>query len=292
MLVIWKDAPQEKKTFYLSERLAINLNNYVDGVMTKNTSAVFIIDGRSGLGKTTLSTQIGCYINNKTKEYLKDNNPPFTLENNICFTPSDFVNRLKVARKGDIIILDEAMMISSRSAMTELNRNVIYMMSLIRSKNIFVIFNVNSIFDLDKNLPLHRADMLISLYPRDGKFGARGCYMVVPSTGGKLKKVYISGKKYYDYSLAFKIKAFNDTFTSFFPFKDNEYETRKQEAIQIYLESGSQKEDSITKRARDNYIKWILHNHPGMTKDEVARIGQISARTIYRSLKEEEKVLS
>ena len=287
MLVIWKEAPQEKKTFYLSQRLALNLDNFVDGVMTKNTSAVFIIDGRSGLGKTTFSTQIGCYINNKTKEYLKDNNPPFTLENNICFTPSEFIERLKTARKGDIIILDEAMMISSRSAMTELNRNVIYMMSLIRSKNIFVIFNVNSIFDLDKNLPLHRADMLVSLYPRDGKFGARGCYMVIPSSGGKLKKVYIHGKKYYDYSLAFKIKAFNDTFTAFFPFDDNQYEIRKQEAIQVYLESGSHKEETQARKARDKYIYYIRENLPGLTQDDIARIAGISIKTVQRALRNE-----
>ena len=212
MLVFYGDAVGQKKSFYISKLLAENLDGFIKGVMTKNTSAVFILDGKSGLGKTTLSTQLGCYIHNKVKEYYgksgdEKDAPKFTLDC-MCWTPQSFVELLedneKKLKKGSIVIMDESMILSNRSTMSEVNRAVIIMMSMIRSKNLFIIFNVNSIFDLDKNLPLHRADMLLNLYPREKKFASRGAYQVIPAVGGRLKYLYIAGKKYYDYSKARK----------------------------------------------------------------------------------------
>ena len=162
------------------------------------------------------------------------------------------------------------------------------MMSMIRSKQIFVIFNVNSIFDLDKNLPLHRADMLVNLYPRDGKFAARGCYQVIPAAEGKIRKVYIHGKRYYDYSLAYKIKAFKDTFTSFFPFDDEEYNRRKDKAIEEYHSHGAKTEAKLSMKSRDKLIRYIYENLPGLTQDELARIADVSIKTVYRATKKEE----
>lgn len=274
------------KSFYMSKNLAINLNAYVDGVMDKNTSAVFLIDGRSGLGKTTLSFQIGIYLAQKVKQKYKKKNlkdpPKFTLDS-VAWTPDVFLEKFKNVKKGDIVIMDEAMIISNRSTMSEINRLIVIMMSMIRSKNIFVIFNVNSIFDLDRNLPLHRAEMLINLYPKDGRFASRGSYQVIPSAGGKLKYLYISGKKFYDYSKA--RKAFNDTFSAYFPFDEKEYERRKQEAINSY-DSRNKSQTSISKESRDKYLLWIRENHPELTLDDISRIGGISIKTVYRSLKD------
>ena len=284
MLTPW--APSSKY-FYMGKNLASNLDNYVEGVMNKKTSAVFLIDGRSGLGKSTLSTQVGCYINNKVREWYEKKGrpndcPKFTLEN-LKWTPESFIERLKNTTPGDVIIFDEAMIINSRSSMSEVNRAIIIMMSMIRSRQLFIIFNVNSLFDLDKNLPLHRADMLLSLYAKEGKFAARGAYLVLPSI--KLTKVYIQGKKYYDYRTAHKLKAFSDTFSAFFPFDEDEYEKRKQEAIVSYQEKGSKFETSKAAESRDLYIRYLVNNDPNLTKDDIARVGDISVKTVYRALK-------
>ena len=234
------------KEFYMSNLLTKNLKIYTEGVMKKNTSAVILFDGRSGLGKTTLSMQTGCFLNNEIKKYMGSKTPKFSLDN-VFYTPQEFIDRLKVAQKGDIIILDESMILSNRSAMSEINRKVVIIMSLIRSKQIFVIFNVNSIFDLDRNLPLHRADVLIHLYTEDDKFAARGRYMVIPAAKGKLKMLYILGKKYYDYSKG--RPAFIDHFSAFFPFSNSEYEKRKQESIINYDEERGGRTDSKAMKA-------------------------------------------
>jgi hypothetical protein len=272
MLIAWKD-----KTFYMSKLWTQNLDRYIDGVLNKNTSAVFIFDGRSGLGKTTLSFQTGCYIANKVAEKF-GKKPNFTL-NNVSWTPDDFLEKLQNAQKGDVIILDESMILSNRSSMSEVNRAIVIMMSMIRSKQIFVFFNANSLFDLDKNLPLHRADVLIHLYAENDRFASRGRYIVIPSAKGKLKNLYIVGKKYYDYSKA-KV-AFRDKFTAFFPFSEREYEKQKQFAINNYFDKspvGGKLKDS-----RDSLVKY-LKNELLISNDDLANAANVSVRTIQRIL--------
>jgi|TARA_R100000093_G_scaffold71653_1_gene48208 hypothetical protein len=264
----------------MSGYLVKNLTNYVKGVMSKNTSAVFLFDGRSGLGKTTLSSQVGCFINQECKKYM-DKVRVFCLDD-MAWTPDIFIEKLKKAKKGDVIILDESMILSNRSTMSEINRMIIIMMSMIRSKQIFVIFNVNSIFDLDKNLPLHRADMLCHLYAEDDKFASRGRYGVVPSAKGKLKDLYINGKKYYDYSKA--RYAFRDKFTPFFPFSEKEYEKRKQKDIADYF-SQKKTTSSQYKISRDLGICYLKKEY-GLSPEEIGEIFKIGRATVFRVLKE------
>jgi len=276
MITVWNE-----KSFYISGYWAKNLDNYVEGVMNKNTSAVLIFDGRSGLGKTTLSSQTACYINTKVKSYMKNKAPKFSLDN-MHWTPDTFVDRLQNAEKGEIIILDESMIISNRSSMSEMNRMVINMMSMIRSKQIFVIFNINSIFDMDRNLPLHRADVLVHLYAEDDKFAGRGRYMVIPSAKGKLKMLYILGKKYYDYSKA--RPAFIDKFTKFLPFNNDEYEKRKQKAITTYFENNDTRfKSSKLKESRDSGVRYFKKEYK-LTNEEIADAFKISIRTVNRIL--------
>lgn len=276
--------PWKGKLFYMSNLWIENLKIIVSGVMTKKTSAVILFDGRSGLGKTTLSSQTGCFLNNEIRNYMGDKTPEFTLDN-MYWNPNDFITKLENANKGEIIILDESMILSNRSAMSEINRMVIIIMSLIRSKQIIVIFNLNSIFDMDRNLPLHRADVLVHLYAEEDKFAARGRYMVVPAAKGKLKSLYILGKKYYDYSKA--RPAFMDKFTPFFPFDENEYERRKQKAINTYFESLSNKSNKTTKikLSRDNAVKKLKKEQDWEVQD-LADLFGVDKRTIYRILEE------
>jgi hypothetical protein len=267
MMIGWGD-----KAFYISGYMSKNLDNYISGVLNKKLSAVFIIDGRSGLGKTTLASQLGCYISKKVAEWKDKHNPlpnkekhkpKFSL-NDLTWTPDAFVEKLKPASFGDIVVLDESMILSNRSAMSSYNRAAVIMMSMIRSKQIFVIFCINSVFDLDRNIALHRADMLVHLYAENDKFASRGRYFVVPTAKGKLKNLYVVGKKYYSYAQA--RPAFRDHFSKFFPFSDNEYEKRKQDAIQSYFNKEKKTIDK-TRVSRDRAMVYCTEELGYKTKD-------------------------
>lgn len=285
VLIEYPKADGEKKTFYLSGYMQKNLDNYVKGVINKNTSAVFIFDGRSGLGKTTLSFQTACYINLEVRKMLKKKGetdlPDFKLEDNIYWTPKEFIERLKRAKKGEVIILDESMILSNKSSMSEMNKAVVVMMSMIRSKQIFVIFNANSIFDIDKNLPLHRADMLVHLYAIDDKFASRGRYFVVPSAKGRLKYLYISGKKFYDYSKAWP--AFRDRFSGWFPFDQDKYEKRKQDAINSYFNEEKVRPQDNSVMVTRAALCYFL-NRTGVKWKEIGDIANASGSALSATL--------
>ena len=257
------------REYYMSQMLKDNLDLYKKAVLKKNTSAVLIIDGRSGEGKTTLSMQVAGYLN--------DN---FCIDD-VCFTVEQFLNRLKQAKKGDVIIFDEAMVISSRSAMSLLNRAVVICMSQIRSKNIFVIFNINSIFDLDRNLSLHRADCLLHVYSEDGRLGNRGRYCVFPSRKAVLQKLYMYGKKYYSYARPKAV--FVDKFFSHFLVDEEEYEKRKQESINKFIVKTTAKSSQV-KIQRDKLIRYVRENYK-LNNKQLAEIMGINYTTIQRNLK-------
>jgi len=80
--------------------------------------------------------------------------------------------------------------------MSQLNRAIVIMMSQIRSKQLFIFFNLPSIFDLDRNLSLFRANILLHVYC--DQFGRRGKYMLFGED--RLKTLYLLGKKYYNYN--------------------------------------------------------------------------------------------
>jgi len=273
----------------MSGYLNTNLLNYVKGVMGKTMSSVFIIDGRSGLGKTTLSSQIGCFLASevarwKTKKYKKHFEPEFSLDN-MTWTPDVFIEKLKHAKEGEVIILDESMILSNRATMSEINKAVVIMMSLIRSKKLFIIFNANSMFDLDRNLPLHRADMLVHVYSIDDKFASRGRYFVVPTSQGKLKKLFILGKKFYDYSFA--RPAFRDHFSSYFPFDDKEYEKRKQAAIETYFQDSGVSSSSRAIQQRDKAFVFLRELEQDVKS--ISKKCDIGERRIYEILKKQKE---
>lgn len=262
----------------LPYRLNKNITQILDGfkwaVHDKNTSVVIIFDGRSGMGKTTLNNQVAKYCD-----------PDYDLHK-VHYSPETFLNGgegkigLAQAKKGDWIVFDEAMLISNRSALSQINRMIIQAMSMIRSKNIFVCFCVNSIFDLDKNLALSRADILFNVYGETlidrGKVMA---FFKGADSRDRLKELYLKGKKYYDYSQP--KSNFNTTFASNFVLNEDIYEKQKQKGVNDFLNNLFKKapKERVAAKARDFYIIWIKKNTT-FTHKEIAEIGHISVETV------------
>jgi hypothetical protein len=242
------------------------LDDFKEAVLKHNTSIVLIIDGKSGKGKTTLSNQTGDYLS-----------PDFKLEN-IYYDPEEFLKGLAKTKKGDYVSFDEAMILSSRSAMSVVNKMVIQAMAMIRSKNIFVSFCVNSIFDLDKNLVLSRADALLHVYGEGlydrGRFAA--FFKAKGDQFDRLKFLYLYGKKYYSYS---KPKAnFIGRFVKDFVVDEVAYEVEKQKAIDKFL---IQEVKGKRQRSYEGLIFKLVRFESYKPK-EVATMAEVDVLTIRR----------
>lgn len=261
------------REYYMDGYLLNLLIGLRKAVLNKNTSAVIITDGRSGMGKTTLSIQ---------KAFQLD--PNFNIDK-IFYEPEDFLQGLERAEKGDCLIFDEAMLLSSRSALSQINKMIVQAMALIRSKQIFIIFCVNSLFDLDRNLALSRADVLIHVFGEN--LVDRGHFSAYFKPKGnfecKIKTLYLLGKKMYSYS---KPRSnFHGKFYKPFLVDEREYEARKQKAINKFLTSGSAK-----LRKRDTFLKNAVIFLRDELKYKVPKIAEIvgcSEPTAYTLLKNE-----
>jgi len=230
--------------YKLPKKLTEILDGFKWAIHSRNQSAVMIVDGRSGMGKTTISFQSATYM---TKSFNLDN---------VHFTPDSFLEGLTTMKKGDVIVFDEAMLLSSRAALSTINRMIVIAMSMIRSKNIFVIFNVNSIFDLDRNLALSRADLLLNCY--GDSLTDKGRFLAFFKAGDgwdRIKMLYIQGKKFYSYS---QPKAnFNSTFSGYFTLDDVEYERRKQIGVNNFLKGNQKSVSTKYKEQRNKLLKII-----------------------------------
>ena len=175
----------------------------------RRSDLFIIIDGPVGSGKTTLSFQCARYFD-----------PTFDLSR-VVFGVDDFLKVLVNATPGQAVVFDEAIIVNSRSALTEFNKKVIIAMTQIRSKGLYIFFNIPSLFDLDRNLVLNRCHLLLHCY--QDHFGDRGKYCVFDKD--KMKFLYLKGKRLYSYAMP---KAnFVAKFTEYFYLDRIEYEKKK-----------------------------------------------------------------
>ena len=259
----------------LNYKLPSKLREILDGfkwaIHNKKQSAVVIVDGRSGMGKTTISFQMAKYMSES-----------FNLDY-VHFTPEAFLEALTKTNKGDTIVFDEAMLLSSRSALSAINKMIVVAMSMIRSKNLFIIFNVNSIFDLDKNLALSRADLLLNCYGDSltdkGKFVA---FFKGADGRDRIKELYINGKKFYSYT---NPKGnFFTTFSSEFVVDEDEYEEKKQIGVNTFLKGSKTALSEKNKTSRDRLVVH-MYDIEGLTQEQIAEIANLDRGTVADILK-------
>lgn len=248
------------------------LDDFKDAVEKHNTSIVIIFDGKSGKGKTTLSNQTGNYLD-----------PNFDLKN-IYYEPETFLKGLADAKPGSYHSFDEAMIISSRSAMSTVNKMIIQAMSMIRSKRIYVSFCVNSIFDLDKNLVLSRADALMHVYGEGlvdrGRFAT--FFKAKGDNFDRVKLLYLHGKKYYDYS---KPRAnFIGRFVKEFIVNEKKYEVEKQIAIDKFLKQ----EPTTKKQQRFDALLLFCIQEAGISVKDISKEIDMPIPTLYDAKKRAE----
>jgi hypothetical protein len=138
------------------------------------------------------------------------------------------------AEKYQAIVFDETMgFLSSRGAMSTFNRQLIKVMSEMRSKNLFVILCIPNFFELDRYPAMHRSTGLLYVFKRT-RFGSYD----YPTK----KKLYLIGKKYYTYSVP---PNYRGDFVKYFVYNQEEYEKKKQNAINEWIR------ERKTKRNKD-----------------------------------------
>ena len=204
--------------YYIDDRLKNNIDlKVIPMLKLKDKDCIIALDGKEGSGKSTLALQLGKYVD-----------PSLDLSR-VVFNAEEFRQAIFKAKKGQCVIFDEAFTgLSSRAALSGINRTLVSLMMQMRQKNLFVIIVLPTFFLLDKYVALFRTRALIHVYENKG---VRGYFRLYNT---KLKKLlYLNGKK--DYSYGFKIARtkFKGRFYGKFPLEDEKaYRKKKEVALQ------------------------------------------------------------
>lgn len=220
------DVEGEERRLYVDNRLNGQIEAKIrPKIEKKDFDWVWIVDGSEGSGKSVLAMQLGKIVD-----------PSLTIDR-ICMTPNEFTKAIIKAKRKQCVIFDEAFTgLSSRAALSEINRLLVSLMMEMRQKNLFVIIVMPTFFLLDRYVALFRARGLFHVYLKDGK---RGRWVYFNSS--KKKLLYIKGKKLYDYGDP-KSKfygRFLDQYTV------NEKEYRKKKIKALYKKSRSTKAEKL-----------------------------------------------
>lgn len=209
-----------EKEIYMDDTLYNQLQTtIIPGIQKKDKDAVYIVDGGEGDGKSVFAMQLAKCLD-----------PNYNISK-CAFTASEFTNKVVKAKKGDCIIYDEAFTgLSSRGALSEVNKLLVGLMMEMRQKNLFVIIVMPTFFLLDKYVAIWRAKGLFHIYTKKGK---RGYWMFF---NNKAKKIlYLSGKKLYSYS--YPKSTFIGRFYNHYTIDEYEYRKKKSDAMQLKTRS-------------------------------------------------------
>jgi len=208
--------------YYMDDRLSRNIEEKILPALNKNDKDFLIaIDGMEGGGKSTLAFQIGKRID-----------PTLDLSR-IVFSPEDFREAIYKAKKGQVIVYDEAFTgLSSRASLSGINRALVSLMMQMRQKNLCIILVLPTFFLLDKYAALFRTRILIHVYENKG---IRGYFRIYSR---RLKKLlFLYGKKDYSYPRNIRSR-FKGRFYGVFALGDKEYEKNYRKKKAKALEDG------------------------------------------------------
>jgi hypothetical protein len=247
--------------YFMEDKIKKALDEKViPSLQKKDKDFLICIDGMEGGGKSTLAFQIGKYVD-----------PTLNLSR-VVFNAGDFREAIFKAKKGEVIIYDEAFTgLSSRASLSGVNRALVSLMMQMRQKNLCIILVLPTFFLLDKYAALFRARVLFHVYENKG---IRGYFRVYSR---KLKKLlYIYGKKDYSYPNSIRTKT-KGRFYGVFALGDEEEEKKYRKKKAKALEDTEK--DPMTagqvkyREQRDVFIH-LLRKQAGLTYQQMANLLQ------------------
>lgn len=257
------------KEYYIDRTLKEVWDKIRNGALAKkDEDRVYIVDGKERTGKSVFAIQQAAYLD---KSFSVDN---------IVFTPDEFVQAIKKAKRGDAIVYDEAFFgLSSRSAIGNVNKMIVRCLMEVGQKNLIIFLVMPSFFELDKYAALHRAEALFHVHRRtDGKRGKVRVY-----NRGLLQKLYTIGKKIHSYD--FPKSYFSLEFFNQYPIDEQAYREKKGQSL--WEEKKTPAEDA-NEQVRQ-FLRWFLNKY--YSQDEIGEKTGVAQETIWKSVHKVSKIL-
>lgn len=248
------------QSFFMDGYLKENLDT-AKKIVKKDWDMIFLYDGFEGSGKSVKAMQDAFYFD-----------PTLSFER-MCFNPRQFTKAVTNAKPIQAVVYDEAYTgLSSRAAMSLINRTLVKMLAEIRQKNLFVAIVMPTFFDLDKYAAIWRSRALIHVYTL-GSF-QRGFFNFYNMQ--KKKELYVLGKKFYSYSRP--APNFKGRFTNYYPLNEEEYREIKKKSL---IKQQATEDEIIVKQMAQHQMFENVFNVEGITHKKKAELIGISEATYW-----------
>jgi len=260
-----------KNEFYIDGYLQSNFD-VAKKAIRSDWDMIFTIDGYEGTGKSVFAQQVAFYCD------------PTLILDRIVFNEEDFKKAVTNAGKYQAIIYDEAYGgLSSRAAMSNVNRSIIKMLTVIRAKNLFIFIVLPTFFDLDKYIALWRSRGLINVYsPGDFERGYFSFY-----GREEKRKLYVTGKQEYNYG--FGKPNFRGRFTNRYLVDEEAYRKKKSETSMGREDSNRLGKADLAKRMKKQLATNLKTQDIGLSNTQIAKIIGVSRMTIHTYLHEDKE---
>lgn len=246
--------------YYMDTRLVKNIRDKImKDLEKKDKDCVLVIDGHEGSGKSTLAMQIGKFAD-----------PTLSLER-IVFGPDQFREAILKAKKGQVIIYDEAFTgFSSRNSLSPINKVLVSLAMQMRQKNLFIIIVLPTIFLLDKYMAMFRTKALIHVFENKG---VRGYFRIYNRE--KKKWLILRGAKTMSYKHKGLYTKFNGRFYGKFaigpPEVEEGYRKNKETAL-ADSEKTSMTSAQVKFREQRDLMIFLFKKNSKMTYMEIENL--------------------
>lgn len=257
------------KQFYMDGYLLENMTT-AKTVIKNDWDMVFCVDGPERSGKSTIAQQLAYFCDNS-----------FCIER-ITFTPNEFKKAVLSAKPYQAVVYDEAFTgLSSRAAMSRINRTLTSMMAEIGQRNLFVFVVMPTFFDLDRYIAIWRSRALIHVYTGDNF--ARGYFAFY--NADRKKDLFINGKKFYSY--ASPRPNFTGRFTGTYTVDEAEYRKKKLDALSDREKRKA--EDDIKRQVEDSLFVRLAELDEELPHNIKMKILNMPSSTYFWKLKQYEE---
>ncbi len=261
-----EQTPTEKLGYYVAKPIYRQFQNSIKKVSKGNQDRVYVVDGREGVGKTTVAFQFA---------YIVD--PNFSLDN-VVFTAEQFEDKIRKLDKFRALVFDESFNgLSSKGALSKQNKKLVRLLMECRQRSLYVFVVLPSIFLLEKYVAVFRSQCLFHSFASK-KNNDRRYYKVYNYHNKKL--LYLLGKHLMDYTKPKVPKSYR-FYAKFPPTIDKvAYEKKKHEAFLSNDEDITEESKHIHQR---NLAWYILHKKYGLTQVELVKLNERYGLGIQRS---------
>lgn len=192
MVEVFDAATNKVISISLDSKLIKIWNGIKDGKLEKKQEdRVYLVDGREGSGKSFFAIQQAKYID-----------PTFGIDD-IYFNPDKFLEAIRTAKPGKVIVFDEAFRgLSSKGSRSTINRAIVQALMEVRQRSLIIFIVLPTIFLLEIYAAVFRSEALFHVYKMKKQTNSdiRPRAFKIYNYNKKMQ-LYLRGKnKYYSYA--------------------------------------------------------------------------------------------